>query len=377
MSDIELRPDDREAVLPTEAGAVLPAFPPELLARFARKYAPIRDKTAFNATDVIAALDGRFTGRLLAHESMARHTSIKIGGPADLLCFPKTPADLAVLVSVAHEQALAWQVLGAGSNTLVKDGGIRGIVIAMGEMPAECRILEETPAGMRIEVDAGCSLHALVRFTGKHGLAGMAHLAGIPASVGGALVMNAGVPAGAIGDHLVSIKVMIAKAAERPLRVISRSALNLGYRKTELPAGSIVLSGIFSLTRHAPEVVTAAIAATLDGRREKQPLSYPNLGSIFMNPHDESPKKGQRSGAGTTAEKLPTAGALIEDAGLKGVRVGGARISPKHANFIINEGGATAADMLILMRLIKDKVNDLTGISLKPEIRIIGEDKTV
>lgn len=333
---------------------------PELIERFA----PARSPFSWNPGQFVSRSLASFSGRLLAGEPMSRYTAIKIGGPADLLCFPKTESDLTLLLRRAEEESIPVYVHGAGSNTLVRDGGIRGITVCLKDMSALVRILEETTESMTIEVDAGYSLHALVRFAAKQGLQGMACLAGIPASVGGALFMNAGVPGGTISDCLMALKIATAKEGQR---WIPKEKLRLGYRRNELPSGAIVLAGRFACQKGDPFSIQQAVSEALEARKDKQPLTLPNLGSVFMNPAPVDQKSGKQ-------KKLPTAGELIEDAGLKDVRVGGARISDKHANFIVNEGTATAKDVEILIRLIKDKVKEQTGIALKPEIKIIGEE---
>lgn len=359
----------QEKQSPQVIGEAPTEFPPELLARFTRAHRARAAALAIDIDHFKSLLQDRFSGRIAEREPMSRHSSAKVGGPADLFCCPKTLDDLVALVTTAELEKMPWVIHGAGSNTLVKDGGIRGLVIELGEMPAAVRVISETETATTFEVDAAFSLHALVRWTGKQGLAGMTHLAGIPASVGGALYMNAGVPQGTITDFLDAIHLLYPTGT---LRWIPKAKLSLSYRKNDLPTSSIILAGRFTLARAPVEEVTQAISDTLERRKAKQPLNFPNLGSMFMNPEHDTAKPSKSNKK--LPKKLPTAGELIEDAGLKGIRVGGARISPKHANFIVNEGSATAEDVLILMRLIKDKVKELTDITLKPEVRVIGED---
>lgn len=346
---------------------------------------PLSERLAdFDA--MAASLGDSLDVRMLIDEPMSRHTTIKIGGPADRFLLPRDRDTLVALVNCAEKAGVPFFVQGWGSNTLVRDGGIRGLVISLEAMGGdlardnEIRVLEETEESVLLEVDASASLHTLVRYAGKHGLAGLAHLAGIPASVGGALFMNAGVPAGTITDSLVALAVFRSTGK---VRWIPKEKLQLSYRKNELPTGTIILAGRFRLLRTEAESVQTEIAQVLDRRRDKQPLSLPNMGSVFMNPTEADirlasgkAKKISRDSkeAKKLLSRLPTAGELIDEAGLKNVRVGGARVSPKHANFIVNEGRATAQDVQILMRLVRDKVRELTGILLVPEVRVVGDD---
>jgi UDP-N-acetylmuramate dehydrogenase len=350
-------------------GSLTSSLSPDLLDTLQRQLHPSKKRPIGDVKSAKKALEASFEGRIVENEPMSRHSAIKIGGPADLYCTPTTLDALRFVCDTALSSHVPLHIHGAGSNTLIKDGGIRGLVVSLAELPAAITILNEDPTSCELDVDAGVALHALVRFTGKHGLSGMEHLAGIPASVGGALTMNAGVPQGTILDHLTTLTVFLPQGGEK---CIPKEKLRFSYRKTELPSGAVVISARFRLTRGTPETVQAAIAETLDRRKAKQPLHLPNLGSVFMNPSEDEVRVAW--GKKTRLAELPKAGQLIEEAGLKGVRVGGARISDKHANFIVNEGKASAEDVLILIRLAKDKVKETSGILLKPEIKVIGED---
>ncbi len=329
------------------------------LRRFAASSPP------FHPAPFVALLqEAGFSGACRVQEPMARHTGIKIGGPADLLVCPKSEADLRLLLEKAVAGRVPIHIHGSGYNTLVRDGGIRGVVLSLKEMPVEIRPGKRSDDSLALEVDAGVSLQSLVQFARKEGLAGLAPLAGIPASVGGALAMNAGVPGCAISDHLCAVRVM---KADGTAIVLPKAKLDLAYRKTHLPTGAVILSAQFAFPFALADAVSTEIQTALSARREKQPLEWPSLGSVFMNPTLADLPSGSRRG------KLPTAGMLIDEAGLKGVRVGAVRISDKHANFIINEGGGCAEDVEILMRLAKEKVKALSGVGLRPEIKVIGE----
>lgn len=350
-------------------GSLASTLSPELLDSLERQLYPSKKRPMGDIHDLKTRLEVSFNVRICEDEPMARHSSIKIGGPADLYCLPATRDALHLACESALVSHVPVHILGAGSNTLIKDGGIRGMVLSLTELPAAVTVLNEDSTACELESDAGVALHALVRFTGKYGLTGMEHLAGIPASVGGALAMNAGVPQGTILDHLIALTVFLPQGGEKR---IPKEKLRFSYRKTDLPSGAVIVSARFRLARDTSETVQSAIAETLERRKAKQPLHLPNLGSVFMNPSEDEVKAAW--GKKMQIAALPKAGALIEEAGLKGVRVGGARISDKHANFIVNEGKASAEDVLILIRLAKDKVKETSGITLKPEIKVIGED---
>ncbi len=217
--------------------------------------------------------------------------------------------------------------------------------------------MDETETEVLIYAEAGVPLPKIVEFCRQKGLAGIEALYGIPGSIGGTIRMNAGTRHGEIKDHLLEIRVLTHQEYE--VQTLPRAKLKFEYRHLQLPQKDIILSGTFRLAKGNPEAVQAKIAAYQKKRGESQPLEYPNLGSVFKNP-----EKG-------------FAAQMIEELGLKGVRVGGARISTKHANFIINEGNASAKDVLVLMGLIKDKVKDELGVKLELEAKVLGEDEPI
>lgn len=295
-------------------------------------------------------------GEVLLDQPLKRYSSIQIGGPADALVFPADCKDLANLLHFAHENRVSWTVLGNGSNVLIKDGGIRGIVIRLGKMLSQLQILEEIEEQILIEAEAGVSLAKLVEQGRQGGWEKVAPLYGIPATIGGALWMNAGTRQGEIKDCVKSIKVMWADGTEETL---PREKLDFEYRRLRLSGRGIILSGIFHFKKGDKLEIQKIMAEYQEKRRLTQPLDQPSLGSVFKNP-----EKG-------------FAAQMIEEQGLKGVRVGGARISEKHANFIVNEGGATAKDVLALIGLIKDKIRDELDIKLELEAKVLGEDEPV
>jgi UDP-N-acetylmuramate dehydrogenase len=239
-------------------------------------------------------------------------------------------------------------VLGSGFNALVLDGGFEGVMIRTHRW----RRLEERPGG-RLRAEAGVSHSQITNFCVERGLAGLEFACGIPGSVGGWVAMNAGIPAREVKDALLEVEVM--SPTGRSLRRLPRGQLHFAYRALRgLAAGSVILSALFTVQISTPEQLRSEVDRLLALRGEAQPLNLPSCGSVFKNPPGDY------------------AGRLIESVGLKGRRMGGAQISPRHANFITNLGGATAGDVLALIEAAQKKVYDDTGIRLVPEVRIIG-----
>ncbi len=287
--------------------------------------------------------------QILLNEPMSRHTTFRVGGPADTLFLPESGAQVAAAMKAAQEAGVPAYVIGNGSNLLVKDGGIRGLVIALGEgMSAVSR------EGSTITAQAGASLARVAAFAQGEGLAGLEFASGIPGTLGGGCAMNAGAYGGQLSDCLIDAEVLMGGEA----LTLTASEMEMGYRTTRpLREGGVVLSARFALTDDDRGAIAARMRELNARRRDKQPLNYPSAGSTFKRPEGHF------------------AGALIEGAGLKGRSVGGAQVSEKHAGFIINTGGATAADILGLIRLVQDEVRAKYGVELETEVRIIGEDK--
>lgn len=290
-------------------------------------------------------------------EPMDRHTTMQVGGPADAWAEPSSVEQLLAMLAFAKQEGLPWMVVGRGSNLLVRDGGLRGLVIATARLDAlrlEPPVEAATPNTMRVLIaEAGVKIKRLLGFCGQEGLAGVEGLEGVPGTVGGAIVMNAGTPAGVIGDAVLDVTYV-----EQGVRVLTKTAaqLEFAYRKTKLPRSAVVLQARLTLRADQPEAVKARLQALREKREAAQPATQPGVGSVFRNPE------------GSAAWRF------IDDAGLRGVRVGGARISPQHANWIINEGGATAKDVETLIRLMREKVRERCGISLEPEVVMVGEE---
>jgi UDP-N-acetylmuramate dehydrogenase len=291
------------------------------------------------------------TGQVLFNEPLDRYTSLKVGGRADTMVFPQNVEELRELVLFFRENGCPFLAVGNWTNLLVRDGGYRGAVVVMKNLRCIAWGREDGDAVM-VEVQAGASLAELVRLSAERALAGMIFCAGIPGSVGGAVVMNAGAYGHEIQDVLFKATLMDDRgvATDR-----LRKDLSFGYRKLDLPEGTIVLGAVFRLERGDPQAIHQRIDDMLARRKQKHPLNYPSAGSIFKNPEGHP------------------AGLLIEAAGLKGMQVGGARISEKHGNFIVNTGGARASDVLTLIDRISKEILMQTGIVLETEVRIVGE----
>lgn len=297
-----------------------------------------------------------FKGELKRDEPLSRHTSYAIGGPADVLAYPADREDLLHLLQAIKIQRLPSFVLGGGTNLLVRDSGFRGVMISLQRMHAIKIEREYRSIGGSFAVvyaEAGASLARLLSFAVEQGFTGLEFAAGIPGTVGGAVCMNAGTSLGEMGDIVESV-TLISPDGESLHR--GAGELGFGYRTTSIPEGHLVLEARVVLRRDDTEKIKARIKELLHTRKQRQPWGLPNAGSVFKNPLQES------------------AGRLIESAGLKGRTVGGAQVSEKHANIIVNTGKAKAADVLALMELVKEKVLEVSGVRLEPEIRIIGED---
>lgn len=282
-------------------------------------------------------------------EPMSQHTSVRVGGKADALAYPSSLEEVTSLLSYLRQKKLPYFSLGAGSNLIVRDKGIRGVVLCMTGGFSNLRLEEP----MILYVEAGVGLPRLIEFSAEKGLSGLEALVGIPGNVGGALVMNAGTRDGEIGQSVLSVTFV---SPDGKIMTWEREKIRFAYRESHFPRGAILLSTRLKLIPSTSEAVREKAEKLRAKRIETQPLNVPNLGSVFKNP-----PKG-------------FAARLIEETGLKDVRVGGARVSSKHANFIVNEGKATARDLLALVGLIKDKVKEKFGVSLELEAQVVGEE---
>ena len=280
--------------------------------------------------------------------NLDKFTTLRVGGPADYFAEPKSEEALLTLIKTAKEAGVPVLLLGNGSNLLVRDGGFRGLAIRLGKAFSRIERREN-----RLYAQAGALLSVLARQAQEASLTGLEFAQGIPGSVGGGVYMNAGAYGGELAQTVESVRVLDGET----IREIPGNEMNFSYRHSRaMEEGWIILGAQFRLAPGDPERIEAAMRDFASRRKEKQPLEYPSAGSFFKRP------------AGHFA------GALIEGAGLKGLSVGGAQVSEKHAGFLINRGGATASDFLALMRLVQERVMEKYGVMLEPEVRIVGED---
>jgi|AGTN01.1.fsa_nt_gi UDP-N-acetylenolpyruvoylglucosamine reductase len=281
-------------------------------------------------------------------EPMSRHTSFKVGGPADVMALPKTKEELLQALRALKKLGCPVFVMGRGTNLLVRSGGIRGAVIKLAD-----NFSDITVEGEFVTAQSGAPLSALVRAAMEKGLGGISFLGGIPGTLGGAVAMNAGAYGGEIG-RLVEEAYLVSPAGEAALR---QGEMRFGYRRSVLGSYPLVVAGAkLKLSRVPADETKKELAELAERRREKQPLEYPSAGSTFKRPEGHY------------------AGTLIERAGLKGASVGGAQVSEKHAGFIINTGGATPEDILDLIALVQRRVYESSGVTLEPEVKIAGEE---
>jgi UDP-N-acetylmuramate dehydrogenase len=302
------------------------------------------------AATVSAVLERRLRGAaadVRRDAPLARHVAFRIGGPADLLVVPRSSAELRAVMALLWAEGIQAVVLGQGSNLLISDRGIRGVVVKIGK-----GVDHVTIEGDRVIAEAGAGLPALALRTTRRGLGGLEFAAGIPASVGGAVAMNAGAHGHAMSDVVERVAVLTPGGD----RTLDRQALGFGYRTSVLQVQPWVVISVTMLLQPAdPAELRARLESWLTHRGATQPLGPPSSGCIFKNPPGDH------------------AGRLIELAGGKGLTVGGARVSDLHANYIINTGGATAADVLQLAEQVRARVQDTGGIHLELEVKLLGE----
>lgn len=284
---------------------------------------------------------------IFMQEPMKKHTTFRVGGPADVLVQPDETA-LAAILALCRQHHVSYSFIGNGSNLLVGDKGIRGVVIEMTDPMGNIEV-----DGTKITAQAGAMLSKIANTAASNGLGGMEFAAGIPGSVGGAVVMNAGAYGGEMKDIIEKVYVLDENGAQLEL---DRDALDLGYRHSCIPEKKyIVTKVVLELVPRNEAEIRSEMKELNEKRAEKQPLQYPSAGSTFKRPEGYF------------------AGKLIMDAGLRGYQVGGAQVSEKHCGFVINKGDATAADICQLMRDVSDKVQAQFGVVLEPEVKMIGE----
>ncbi len=287
--------------------------------------------------------------RVSINEPLSKHTTFRVGGPADIMAFPGNEEELSFLFKQAKNENIPVTVIGNGSNLIVKDQGIRGLTIVLGEDFSGI-----TVHGNEITACAGELLSRIARTALNHSLTGLEFASGIPGSLGGGMAMNAGAYGGQLSDVCVSARIFSPETGE--IKEYPASELALGYRSSmPLKTGCIVTQAKFALKPGDKEEILKTMEDLNARRREKQPLAYPSAGSTFKRPEGYF------------------AGALIEGANLKGASVGGAQVSTLHAGFIINTGGATAKDILDLIKHVQKVVFEKYGVQLETEVRVLGE----
>ncbi len=281
----------------------------------------------------------------LENEPMSRHCSFRIGGAAAAFCRVSDEAQLAALLALLRREGVPYVVIGRGSNLLVSDGGFPGAVVQLADAPASLR-----REGDCVSAWAGVTLARLAVFAREQGLAGLEFAHGIPGSLGGGILMNAGAYGGEMKDVVVSVRYLDAAGAVR-----ETAEPGFAYRHSRFSdSGEIVLGAALRLRSDAPDAIAARMAELWEKRSASQPLSLPSAGSTFKRP------------------ATGYAAAMIDGAGCKGLAVGGAQVSEKHAGFVVNRGGATAADVKALMAQVQRRVLEKYGVELQPEVRFLG-----
>ena len=286
--------------------------------------------------------------KVLVNEPMASHTTFRIGGPADYFVMPQTAEELAEILKLCKEEQTPYFILGNGSNLLVGDKGFRGVVIQLYKNFDGIQI-----AGTTVTAKAGAMLIRVAKEAAKAGLTGLEFASGIPGTIGGAMVMNAGAYGGEMKDVVTAVTVL---TKDGEIKTLTGEEMNFRYRGSVVEdEGYIVLESVMELKKGNPEEIQSRIEELSLQRKTKQPIEYPSAGSTFKRPEGYF------------------AGKLIQDSGLRGYQVGGAQVSEKHCGFVINAGNATAADVMQLMQDVSDKVNAQFGVTLEPEVKRIGE----
>ena len=282
----------------------------------------------------------------LMNESLKKHTTYGIGGPADLMIFPKSKQDLIKVVEIINKNKIQLAILGSGSNVLVSDNGIRGAVISLKNSLKQIEVDDNI-----LYAECGTMLGKIVKHAVKNNLIGLENLNGVPGTLGGALIMNAGAWGGEISENLIHVEVINSKSE---IQKIQKKDLNFSYRQSSFNKDDILLSAKFNLKKADKDIIKENFIEAQSGRKKSQPLNKRSAGSLFKNPKNKS------------------AGKLLDDAGLKGFSIGDAKISEKHANFFINDGDASSRDMLMLIKKAHKAVKDKFNVNLSLEVKLMG-----
>ena len=314
--------------------------------------------------DLENKLKQSFNGELRFNEPMSDHTSLKIGGPVEVMAFPEDPLSLRNILFVANEERIPVYVFGGGTNLLVGDKGIKGLAISLKAFesieavhsntspPTEDSEEETEEHDVTLFVGSGVPLAKLINYAQKNGYAGLEALTGIPGLMGGAVYMNAGSFGTEMKDVIISVAIM---SKEGHLIILEKDKLDFSYRKSGLPEDSLILSANISLKKDDPEAIENRTKEYMAKKKDTQPLGELSAGCVFMNPEGDY------------------AGRLIEEAGCKGMNAGNIEVSAVHANYFINKGGALCSDFIQLMKTVREKVQQKSGVTLEPEIYIVGE----
>ena len=286
---------------------------------------------------------------ILIDEPMSRHTTFRVGGPADFFVTPKAKEEVRDVICICKEAGMPYYIIGNGSNLLVSDAGYRGVIVQIYKEMNEVKV-----EGDLVKAQAGALLSGIAAKALGAELSGFEFASGIPGTIGGACVMNAGAYGGEMKDVLESVTVL---TDEGKIIELGRNELELGYRTSVIAKkGYIVLGAVLKLERGDGEKIKTYMDELKEKRVTKQPLEYPSAGSTFKRPEGYF------------------AGKLIEDAGLRGFQVGGAQVSEKHCGFVINRDHATAADIMELMRQVQIRVKENSGVDLEPEVKRLGDE---
>lgn len=295
---------------------------------------------------VMNEINNKTASLCFINESLKKHTTYGIGGPADLMIFPKSKQDLIKVIEIINENKIQLTILGSGSNVLVSDNGIRGAVISLKNSLKQIEVDENI-----LYAECGTMLGKIVKHAVKNNLIGLENLNGVPGTLGGALIMNAGAWGGEISENLIHVEVINSKSE---IQKIQKKDLNFSYRQSSFNKDDILLSAKFNLKKADKDIIKENFIEAQSGRKKSQPLNKRSAGSLFKNPKNNS------------------AGKLLDEAGLKGFSIGDAKISEKHANFFINDGDATSKDMLMLIKKAHKEVKDKFNVNLSLEVKLMG-----
>jgi len=295
---------------------------------------------------VISQINNKTASLCLMNESLKKHTTYGIGGPADLMIFPKSKQDLIKVIEIINENKIQLTILGSGSNVLVSDNGIRGAVISLKNSLKQIEVDDNI-----LYAECGTMLGKIVKHAVKNNLIGLENLNGVPGTLGGALIMNAGAWGGEISENLIHVEVINLKSE---IQKIQKKDLNFSYRQSSFNKDDILLSAKFNLKKADKDIIKENFIEAQSGRKKSQPLNKRSAGSLFKNPKNNS------------------AGKLLDEAGLKGFSIGDAKISEKHANFFINDGDASSRDMLMLIKKAHKEVKDKFNVNLSLEVKLMG-----